>query len=34
MVSKTTMEEISKALKMGKSSIYYYFPARKRYLKL
>mgnify|MGYP001766940298 FL=1 len=25
---KTTMDEISKALKMGKSSIYYYFPGK------
>ncbi len=25
---KTTMEEISKALKMGKSSVYYYFKSK------
>ena len=30
---KTTMEEISKALKMGKSSIYYYFPSKEEIFK-
>lgn len=30
---KTTMEEISKALKMGKSSIYYYFPGKEEIFK-
>ena len=30
---KTTMDEIAKALKMGKSSIYYYYQEQGRYIR-